>query len=88
MEMKISKRKVKASHNFETVFDVREIAQSIDALSAPALERLLCQLGDDISSLPFDIFICDLVPAAWADGTDKIIIKLRLRTSGELFAAT
>ena len=85
--MKIGKRKAKASRDLEIVFNVRELSQSIAALSSPALKRFLCLLENDISSLPFDIFVRNLVPAVRADGADKIIIGLRLRAEGEKFTA-
>ena len=73
-------------HDVEIIFDVEAFTRAIDALAPAALESFLRQFDGNIESLPFDIFIRECVPAAGTDGTDQIIVGLRLRAYGELIA--
>jgi len=59
-------------------FDLSSLDHAISKLSPFAIERILHALNGDVGSLPFDVFVGDIVPAIGTGGPDEIRIDLRL----------
>jgi hypothetical protein len=59
---------------FELCFDTETLEKELKRLSPEVLERLRDSLLGNLSGLPFNLFVSQVVPAGSTGGPDQIII--------------
>ena len=75
------------SHLVKLFFDADGLTKELERLTPSALEDFERALHGDLQSLPFDLFIREVVPASRAGTADEIIIGFRINSNDELIAA-